>query len=172
MKRILIIFCVAFLVGNLYAQCTSPAPTHDNLDNSNVNTVTKETPAKSKVIKITQSEFAKKIFDYNDPQAVYTGKKPIVVDCYADWCGPCRMLAPTVEELAEQYNGEVIFYKLNVDNAKELSKALEIRSIPTILYIKPNTQPQRTVGYLEKKELEKVIDEFLLEKSTEEGSGK
>lgn len=165
MKRILLSLCMIGLLGGLCAQCTSPAPTSEH-------STTVASPAKGKVIKITQAEFAKKIFDYNDPQAVYTGKKPIVVDCYADWCGPCRKLAPTVEELAEQYNGEVIFYKLNVDNAKELSKALEIRSIPTILYIKPNTQPQRTVGYVEKKELEKVIDEFLLEKSTEEGSGK
>lgn len=167
MKKILTTLCIVLLTGSLCAQCTSPAPapTADS-------PAMEASPSKGKVIKITQSEFAKKIFDYNDPQAVYTGKKPIVVDCYADWCGPCRMLAPTVEELAEQYNGEVIFYKLNVDNAKELSKALEIRSIPTILYIKPNTQPQRTVGYVEKKELEKVIDEFLLEKSTEEGSGK
>ena len=165
MKRILLSLCMIGLLGGLCAQCTSPAPTSEH-------STTVASPAKGKVIKITQAEFAKKIFDYNDPQAVYTGKKPIVVDCYADWCGPCRKLAPTVEELAEQYNGEVIFYKLNVDNAKELSKALEIRSIPTILFIKANTQPQRTVGYLEKKELEKVIDEFLLEKSTEEGSGK
>ena len=156
MKRIITTLCMALCTICLWAQCAPPT----------------NSQPKGKVNKITQSEFAKKIFDYNDPQAVYTGKKPIVVDCYADWCGPCRKLAPTVEELAEQYNGEVIFYKLNVDNAKELSKALEIHSIPTILYIKPNTQPQRTVGYLEKKELKKVIDEFLLEKSTEEGSGK
>ena len=167
MKRILLSLCMIGLIGSLCAQCTSPAPA-PTADSPAMDAA----PSKGKVTKISQAEFAKKIFDYNDPQAVYTGKKPIVVDCYADWCGPCRMLAPTVEELAEQYNGEVIFYKLNVDNAKELSKALEIRSIPTILYIKPNTQPQRTVGYLEKKELEKVIDEFLLEKSTEEGSGK
>jgi len=146
MKRIFATLCIVLLIGSLCAQCTSPAP-----DATADNSAMEAAPGKGKVNKITQSEFAKKIFDYNDPQAVYTGKSPIVVDCYADWCGPCRMLAPTVEELAEQYNGEVIFYKLNVDNAKELSRALEIRSIPTILYIKPNTQPQRTVAILKRK---------------------
>lgn len=150
MKRFIFSLCMICLIGGLCAQCTSMAPSSDT------------PPGKGKVNKITQSEFAKKIFDYNDPQALYQGKKPIVVDCYADWCGPCRALAPTIEELAAEYEGKVIFYKLNVDNAKELSKALQIRNIPTLLLIKPNTPPQRSVGLVDKATLTKSIDDFLL----------
>jgi thioredoxin len=153
------------LIGSLCAQCTSPAPTSDSPAPTTV-----AAPAKGKVSKITQAEFAKKIFNYNDPQALYTGKTPVVVDCYADWCGPCRALAPTVEELAAEYEGKVIFYKLNVDNAKELSKALQITSIPTLLFIKPNTPPQRSVGLVDKATLTKAIDEFLLDQSTDSSS--
>lgn len=165
MKRILLSLCMIGLIGSLCAQCTSPAPapTADS-------PATETSPAKGKVSKITQAEFAKKIFNYNDPQALYTGKTPVVVDCYADWCGPCRALAPTVEELAAEYEGKVIFYKLNVDNAKELSKALQITSIPTLLFIKPNTPPQRSVGLVDKATLTKAIDEFLLDQSTDSSS--
>ena len=160
MKRILLSLCMIGLLGGLCAQCTSPAPTSEH-------STTVASPAKGKVIKITQAEFAKKIFNYNDPQALYQGKKPIVVDCYADWCGPCRKLAPTVEELAAEYDGQVIFYKLNVDNAKELARALQITSIPTLLLIKPNTPPQRSVGLVDKATLTKAIDDFLLTPTNE-----
>lgn len=163
MKRILLSLCMIGLMGGLCAQCTSPAPTSDSPAPTTV-----AAPAKGKVIKISQAEFAKKIFNYNDPQALYMGKTPVVVDCYADWCGPCRMLAPYVEELAAQYEGEIIFYKINIDNAKEMAKALQISSIPTLLLIKPNTPPQRTIGYMEKAELEKNIKEILLDQKSEE----
>lgn len=163
MKRILLSLCMIGLMGGLCAQCTSPAPTSDSPTTTMV-----ASPVKGKVIKISQAEFAKKIFNYNDPQALYTGKTPVVVDCYADWCGPCRMLAPYVEELAAQYEGEIIFYKINIDNAKEMAKALQISSIPTLLLIKPNTPPQRTIGYMEKSELEKNIKEILLDQKSEE----
>ena len=163
MKRMLLSLCMVLMMGSLCAQCTSPAPTSDSPTTTMV-----ASPAKGKVIKISQAEFAKKIFNYNDPQALYQGKKPVVVDCYADWCGPCRMLAPYVEELAAQYEGEIIFYKINIDNAKEMAKALQISSIPTLLLIKPNTPPQRTIGYMEKAELEKNIKEILLDQKSEE----
>lgn len=158
MKKLLVLICAVFLLGSVSAQCTSPAPA----------TSEKMEVEKAKVIKISQSEFVKKIFDYKDANAVYKGKLPIVVDCYADWCGPCRRLAPTIEELAEQYDGQVVFYKINVDEAKEMSRMLEISSIPTVLYIKPETQPQRTVGLLDKSDLVKIIDGYLLEKKAEE----
>ena len=163
MKRILLSLCMVLLMGSLCAQCTSPAPA------PTADSPAKDAaPSKGKVTKISQAEFAKKIFNYNDPQALYQGKTPVVVDCYADWCGPCRMLAPHVEELAAQYEGEIIFYKINIDNAKEMAKALQISSIPTLLLIKPNTPPQRTIGYMEKAELEKNIKEILLDQKSEE----
>lgn len=141
------------LLCSVSAQCTSSAPTNDKME-----------VEKAKVIKISQSEFIKKIFDYKDATAVYSGKLPIVVDCYADWCGPCRRLAPTIEELAAEYDGQVVFYKINIDEAKEMARMLEISSIPTVLYIKPGTQPQRTVGLLGKEDLQKIVDGYLLEK--------
>ena len=156
MKRILLSLCMIGLMGGLCAQCTSPAPTSDSPAPTTV-----AAPAKGKVIKISQAEFAKKIFNYNDPQALYTGKTPVVVDCYADWCGPCRNLAPIAARMAEKYKGRLIIYKINVDKAQDICEALDITSIPTLFFMKPNAQPGMMVGAPDESEFDQAIQDFL-----------
>ena len=86
---------------------------------------------------------------------------PVVVDFWAVWCGPCRIIAPLVEELAEEYEGKVKFSKLNVDENPEVSLKYEIRSIPTLLVFKDGKPVDQIVGAVPKKELQKRVDAVL-----------
>lgn len=92
--------------------------------------------------------FKKLVYDYQkNPDAwVFEGNQPIIIDFYADWCRPCKMVAPIMEELATQYKGKVTFYKINIDQEKELAQTFNIQSIPSVLYIPVKGQPQISVG--------------------------
>ena len=117
-----------------------------------------------KVIHIGKTEFVEKIYDYekNPDKWIYNGKKPAIVDFYADWCGPCRMLSPTLESLANKYKDKIIIYKVNTDKERELAAAFGITSLPTLLFIPMDKMPQVAQGALPKEDLEKAINDFLL----------
>lgn len=117
-----------------------------------------------KVIHIGKTEFVEKIYDYekNPDKWIYNGKKPAIVDFYADWCGPCRMLSPTLESLAHKYKDKIIIYKVNTDKERELAAAFGITSLPTLLFIPMDKMPQIAQGALPKEDLEKAINDFLL----------
>lgn len=117
-----------------------------------------------KVIHIGKTEFVEKIYDYekNPDKWIYNGKKPAIVDFYADWCGPCRMLSPTLESLAQKYKDKIIIYKVNTDKERELAAAFGITSLPTLLFIPMDKVPQVAQGALPKEDLEKAINDFLL----------
>ena len=89
---------------------------------------------------------------------VLQAKTPVVVDFYADWCGPCKVLSPIVEDLAGQQGERVKFVKVNVDNAKDLSKKYEIEGIPTLLFFRDGKLSDRVVGLVSKKDLEKRLE--------------
>lgn len=93
---------------------------------------------------------------------MFAGDKPAIVDFYATWCGPCRQVAPILEELAKEYDGKIVIYKIDTDKEQGLAAAFGIRSIPTILFIPQQGKPQVAQGALPKEELKKAIDEFLL----------
>ena len=88
-------------------------------------------------IHLTKEEFLKKVVDYekNPTEWKYLGDKPAIIDFYADWCAPCKMIAPVLEELAEEYAGEIYIYKINTEIEQELAGAFGIRSIPTLLFV-------------------------------------
>lgn len=119
---------------------------------------------------ITKARFLSEVYNYekNPTQWVYEGKKPCVIDCYADWCGPCRRLSPILDTLATEYDGKVIIYKVNTSVEKELSaKLFQIcnntrGSIPMLLFIPTKGQPQVLMGLRSKAELKKIFDDFLL----------
>ena len=117
-----------------------------------------------KVIHIGKTEFVEKIYDYekNPDKWIYNGKKPAIVDFYADWCGPCRMLSPTLESLAQKYKDKIIIYKVNTDKERELAAAFGITSLPTLLFIPMDKMPQVAQGALPKKKKKKAINDFLL----------
>lgn len=91
----------------------------------------------------------------------FKGDKPCIIDFYADWCGPCKMLGPILDELSVDYEGKVDIYKIDTEQERELSAAFGIRSIPSMLFVPVGGQPQMVAGLLPKNELEKVIAELL-----------
>ncbi|MEX1002363.1 MAG: thioredoxin [Crocinitomicaceae bacterium] len=114
-------------------------------------------------IQLDKETFKKEIFDFeNEKDWNFKGEIPVVVDFYADWCGPCKMVAPILEELSEEYEGKVKIYKVDTEVEQELSALFQIRSIPTMLFIAPNKDPMIQAGALPKSTLKQVIDEKLL----------
>lgn len=125
---------------------------------------TKEGKTKMTTINLTKEDFLNKVMDYekNPTEWKYKGDKSAIIDFYASWCGPCKMLAPVLEELAKEYEGQIYIYKVDTEAEEELSRAFGIRSIPTMLFVPMNGQPMMTQGALPKAELDKIIKERLL----------
>lgn len=115
-------------------------------------------------VKLTTQKFKDEIFDYTQEREWnYKGDKPAIIDFYADWCGPCKMVAPILEELSDE-NPEIIIYKVNTEVEQELSAVFQIRSIPSILFIpKDNRQPMMQPGALPKNALQEIIDKELVQ---------
>ena len=113
---------------------------------------------------LTVETFKEKIYDYekNSDKWVFEGDKPCIVDFYADWCRPCKLIAPIMDELAEEYKGKINIYKVNTEKQRELSKIFGIRSIPSVLFIPMEGKPQMSQGALPKENFKQAIDEFLL----------
>lgn len=106
--------------------------------------------------------FKEKVFDYvNEKEWKYKGDKPAIIDFYADWCSPCKMLAPILEEIDAEYNDKIQIYKINTEEEQELSYAFGIQSIPSILFIPLDDQPRMAVGALPKNNLEEIIKDVL-----------
>ena len=113
-------------------------------------------------IKIDTDTFIKNVADFNNPEWKYLGDKPAIVDFYADWCGPCKQIAPILEEIAKEYDGKLYVYKVNVDENKAIADAFKISAIPTLLFIPMQGEPKTEVGMTTKDNLEKIIKENLL----------
>ena len=112
---------------------------------------------------MTTQEFKDKIFNYEaDKDWKYKGQLPAIIDFYADWCGPCKMVAPILEELSTEYQGRVNIYKVNTDVEQELSNVFGIQSIPTLFFIGADGEPTMHPGALPKHILKKVIEEKML----------
>ena len=98
---------------------------------------------------LTRETFKEKIFNYEDEgEWKFRGDLPTVIDFYADWCGPCKMVSPVLEELSREYRGKVNIYKVNTEHEQELAGMFGVSSIPTIIFIPKEGQPQRAVGAL------------------------
>lgn len=121
----------------------------------------------SKTIKLNKKEFLKKVADFekSPSQWKYLGDKPAIIDFYADWCGPCRRLAPLLDELALEYENKIYIYKVNVDNEKEIAETFGITSLPTIVFVPLEGKPSAGTGFLPKEVLSKAINDILLKPS-------
>jgi len=111
---------------------------------------------------LTGETFKEKIFNYDDQSEWnFKGELPAIIDFYADWCGPCKMLAPVLDELAVEYAGKVNIYKINTDQETGLANAFGIMSVPSLLFIPMNDKPQMATGALPKKVFAEIIRDVL-----------
>jgi thioredoxin len=111
---------------------------------------------------LTAATFKQKVFNYEkNKEWKFAGDKPAIIDFYADWCGPCRIVAPTVAQIAEDYKGKINVYKVDVDDEQELASVFGINSIPAILFIPMTGQPQMTAGVMNKEAFDKAVKDVL-----------
>lgn len=114
---------------------------------------------------LTKQAFLEKVFNYEkNNEWKFEGTLPCIIDFYADWCGPCKMVAPVLEELEKEYEGKINVYKINTEQEVELASAFGIRSIPSLLFVPLNEQPQMAMGALPKESFKQVIEDVLLKK--------
>ena len=125
---------------------------------------TNQKTTSGEVIPMDKAMFIKEVFDYTTNSEVwkYEGKKPAIIDFYADWCGPCRQTAPIMKELAKEYKDQIVIYKVNVDNNRELAALFNATSIPLFVFIPMNGEPEIFRGAADKATYEKIVKEFLL----------
>ncbi|MFW5700907.1 MAG: thioredoxin [Cyclobacteriaceae bacterium] len=117
---------------------------------------------------LTKETFQEKVFNYEkNKEWQYEGDVPCIIDFYADWCGPCKMIAPILEELSKEYEGKIKIYKVDTEKEQELAAVFGIRSIPSILFVPKKGEPQMAMGALPKQSLEKAINEILLTEAEE-----
>ncbi len=111
---------------------------------------------------LTQETFKNKVFNYEaNKEWKFEGDKPCIIDFYADWCGPCKMVAPVLEELANEYDGKLNIYKIDTESERELAGMFGIQSIPSLLFVPVSGQPQMAMGALPKETFRKAFKEVL-----------
>jgi len=120
--------------------------------------------SKMATIPLTTAEFKTKVADLNEnsQEWKYLGDKPAIIDFYASWCGPCRMVAPILEEIADEYKGKIYVYKVDTEQEEELAAMFGIRSIPSILFVPMQGKPSMAMGAMSKNQFVKAIDDVLL----------
>ena len=112
--------------------------------------------------KIDKKTFIEKVFDYeNEKEWKYRGTLPAIVDFYADWCGPCKMVAPILEKISKEYDGKLQIYKIDTDKEQELAGAFGIQSIPSLLFIPQKGEPQMARGAMGREAFDKAIADIL-----------
>lgn len=160
MKKIAL-FALAFF-SLVMGGCAKSKPTQVNKQNTETNQ--KKETKEMKVTEMNTAMFKNKVMDYeaNPQKWDFKGERPAIIDFYATWCGPCKAIAPIMEELANEYDGKVDIYKVDVDKNEELAALFGIRSIPTLLFIPKTGDSTISVGGKGKADLEKIIKDVLL----------
>lgn len=158
MKKYTLFFIAAFVLATVgYAW---PKVSVDTDELASVNAIEKKD---NKVIQMNLDLFKQEVFDYTKSKDwSFQGEKPAVIDLYADWCGPCRMIAPILRDLSVEYDGKVTFYKVNVDKERELAQLFNVTSIPLLVFIPKEGTPMLFPGAADKSTYKKTIEEFLL----------
>lgn len=112
--------------------------------------------------KLSTAEFKKKVFDFEgNPSWKFEGELPAIIDFYADWCGPCKMVSPVLDAISQEYAGKLNVYKINTDEEQELASAFGIQSIPSLLFIPKTGDPRMSMGALPKAQILKAMKEVM-----------
>ena len=159
-KYFLLILATTFVLSGCNAQAAKDSKSAASTEEKTINN------KKMGTILLTKKEFLEKVVNYeeNPEEWKYLGDKPCIIDFYADWCGPCKAVAPILEELSKTYDGQIYIYKVDTDKEQELAGAFGIRSIPSMLFVPMEGKPQMSTGALPKQQLVEAIDEILLGK--------
>lgn len=154
-KSLILVFASALLL----ASCNNKQK-EENKQETQIETKKEKT---MKAIHLTKEEFLKKVMNYeeNPTEWKYLGDKPCIIDFYADWCGPCKAVAPVLEQLAEEYDGKIYVYKINTEEQQELAAVFGIQSIPTIYFCPMDENPQMAQGAMPKSAFKQAISEVL-----------
>jgi thioredoxin len=149
-------FILLFLASLSMNACNSNAGANDGTPGS----------TDGQVVKLTAESFQQLVWDYkkNPQEWVFKGDQPVIIDFYADWCRPCKMVGPIMEELSKEYKGKVRIYKVNTDEQRELAGLFQIQSIPAMLFIPKNGKPQMSVGAQQKPAYVDMIKNVLMVK--------
>lgn len=145
---------IALAAMMLFAACGNSGAQNDK----------KKDNAPKAVKELNAESFTEKVFDMNSEDLVFLGDRPAIVDFTASWCGPCQRIAPVLEELAKEYEGQIVIYKVDVDKEKGLAQAFNVSSIPAVLYIPLEGEPVMTVGARGKERFKEEIGRLLLQK--------
>ncbi len=131
----------------------------EQVDNVSSSVSSAPSSVSAEVAELTAADFRKKVMDYEaHPQEwVFEGTRPAVIDFYATWCRPCKMMAPVVAQLAKDYAGKIDFYKVDIDKEQELAAVFGIQSIPTFLFVPMKGKPTMQTGALQREEFERII---------------
>ncbi|MCX6267681.1 MAG: thioredoxin [Bacteroidetes bacterium] len=149
-------FVLLFLVALTFNACSN----NDNKGKNNTSNT------EGQVNKLTAESFQKLVWDYktNPKEWVFNGDQPCIIDFYADWCRPCKMVAPIMDELSKEYQGKVRIYKVNTDEQRELAGLFNVNSIPAVLFVPKNGKPQMSVGAMQKPAYVEMITNVLMVK--------
>ncbi len=158
----------------LFISCSGTSGSREGNEPSTASTASRDGGSETSSVKtikpvlLTAETFKQKVMDYekNPQQWIFEGDKPAIVDFYADWCRPCRMIAPILEELAVEYEGKIDIYKVDTEAQRELASIFGITSLPTVLFIPMDGKPSAQRGALPKESFKQIIDEFLLKNTT------
>ena len=167
MMRTNFLIAAVALVFMLASCSNNGQKTGSNNDETDQTETENSMTTSKKTIQLTRADFLTKVanFEENPDTWVYLGDKPCIIDFYADWCGPCKMVAPILEELANEYDGELYIYKVDTEAEQQLATEFGIRSIPSLLFVPMGEDPQMAQGALPKDAFKQAIEEVLLKKS-------
>lgn len=137
----------------------------DSSKNAEMTTTVAPEVTKGKVMQLNNVSFRQLVHDYKtNPQWKFIGDKPSIIDFYADWCAPCRRIAPILDELAIEYSDYITIYKVNVDYEAELASVYNIQSLPSLLFVPMNADPVLQIGAYSKMDYKNMIENILLKK--------
>lgn len=150
---------VSLMLAVLFTACTEKKQESKTAENQ-------QTEKSAQPIHLTKAEFLTKVanFQISTTEWKYLGDKPCIIDFYATWCGPCKMVAPILDDLAREYDGQIYIYKVDVDAEPEIAAAYGIQSIPTIFFSPMTGNPQVSQGAMQKEDFKKMIADVLLKK--------
>lgn len=160
------VLIAAIVLASTMIACGNQGGKNNKNSTNNNNKITENSmiTTTKKTINLTRADFLKKVanFEETPDKWIYLGDKPAIIDFYADWCGPCKTIAPILEELAEEYDGQIYIYKVDTEAEQQLAGEFGIRSIPSLLFVPMGEDPQMAQGALPKDAFKQAIEEVLL----------